>query len=142
MNYDGQVSYAIWLSLPPEARHQLVTLFDIPRSGRTVVEYRSTGAVVTSDGYTAADLQAISLPRMQSLLNSDSDNFYKLFEVVVLNLDALLGGTFVPSAPNQEPAPDERVYHTGVATVVEETIRFCDSCDSKGGRHKKVCPKR
>lgn len=140
----GQLSYAIWLTLPPEIKHKLVTLFDIPRSGRTVVEYRATGAVVTSDGYTAPDLQSISLAKMQGLTGSDSDNFYKLFEVVILNLDALLGGTIVaPTAPVErvtsknplQPVDPEKVIFTEFPKI------FCDSCDSKGVRHKKVCPK-
>lgn len=128
----GQLSYAIWLSLPNEVRHKLVTLFDIPRSGMTIVDYRATGAVVTSDGYTAPDLQAISLSRMQSLLGSESDNYYKLFEEVVTNIDSLIGGTF---------------FYADTVTAVsdlklEDAIKkFCDSCDSKGVRHKKSCPK-
>lgn len=150
----GQLSYAIWLSLPNDVRHKLVTLFNISRSGSTVVDYRAGGAVITSDGYTAPDLLAVSLPRMQGLLDTTDDNYYKLFEVVVLNIDALLGGTFAPPVSTQaDTAPEESVTHlrgegvfdkeTGevVTTKVEEVKRFCDQCDSKGVRHKKVCPK-
>lgn len=137
----GQLSYNIWLTLPADIRHKLVTLFDIPRSGRTVVEYRASGAVVTSDGFTAPDLQSISLTRMQGLLHSDSDNFYKLFEEAVTNIDALLGGTFVPTAPIQEATvPDERVDSNEAARIQKPP--FCDQCVSKGGRHLKSCPKR
>ena len=148
MYLDGQLSYHIWLSLPPEVRHKLVTLFDMPRTGRTVVEYRATGVVVTSDGFTPIDLQSVSLRRMQEMLGSDSDNYYKLFEVVVLNLDALLGGTFVALGTKQEVsevAPEERVTSAAELTPEEHVStdmpKFCGTCDSKGGRHKKVCPK-
>lgn len=138
---EGQLSYAIWLSLPLEIRTKLVTLFGIPRSGSTVVDYRVSGAVVTSDGYTAPDLQAISLRKMQHILDTDDANYYKLFEEVITHIDALLGGTFEAPVSSQEPTPpppEKRVY-----TPAEEAVlrRFCDSCDSKGGRHKKVCPK-
>lgn len=139
---EGQLSYNIWLTLPAEIRHKLVTLFDIPRSGRTVVEYRASGAVVTSDGFTAPDLQAISLTRMQGLLHSDSDNFYKLLEEAITNIDALLGGTFTPPAPIQEDAaPEQRVDSSHVSSGWVGKPAFCDSCDSKGGRHKKGCVK-
>lgn len=150
----GQLSYAIWLSLPNEVRHKLVTLFDIPRSGMTIVDYRATGAVVTSDGYTAPDLQAISLSRMQSLLGSESDNYYKLFERTVENIDPLLSGTYAALI-----ASDGEVLFEGKAPTIESMNKsvsnfvktpefkalkkslFCDSCDSKGVRHKKLCPK-
>lgn len=133
----GQLSYAIWLQLPPELRHKLVILFDIPRSGSTVVEYRAAGNVVTSDGYTAIDLQAVSTERMRGLLNSDSDNFYKLFEDITTHIDALLTGTFGSSAT----APEERIDTPQVSSGFSTLPPFCDSCDSKGGRHKKTCPK-
>lgn len=123
----GQLAYNIWIKLPEEVRHKLVVLFDIPRSGRTVVEYRAAGAVVTSDGFTPTDIEAITLEKMQGLLGSDSDNFYKLFEQVADNLDALLDGTLGKSDK--------------VDKMEAPTKPFCDSCDSKGGRHKKVCPK-
>jgi hypothetical protein len=151
----GQLSYAIWLQLPADIRHKLVILFNIPRSGSTVVDYRASGPVVTSDGYTAPDLQTITLVKMQGLLQSDSDNFYKLFEEVATNIDALLGGTFgaVATSSTVLPPPETRVEDKGVQfyddkigeemAEVAKLIKppFCDSCDSKGGRHKKVCPK-
>lgn len=121
----GLLSYNIWLQLPPEVRHKLVTLFDMPRTGRTTVEYRAEGAVVTSDGFTPLDLGSISLERMQRLLNSTSDNFYELFEKTVANLDPLLDGTFSTKVVNSASAKPA----------------FCDTCDSKGVKHKKVCPK-
>jgi hypothetical protein len=135
---DGLLSYNVWLALPSEVRHKLITLFDIPRSGNTTVEYRATGPVVTSDGFTPADLGAVSLSRMQGLLGSDSDNFYKLFEQVVNNLDDLLGGTLKAKSGEtiaaEDITPDEH--------LVIDRSTFCDQCTSKGGRHLKTCPKR
>lgn len=120
------MAYNIWIKLPEEVRHKLVVLFDIPRSGRTVVEYRAEGAIVTSDGFTPTDIEAITLDKMQGLLASNSENFYQLFSDVVDNLDALMAGTY------KEPR----------STLTTSVVKpFCDSCDSKGVRHKKVCPK-
>lgn len=113
--------------MPEEVRHKLVVLFDIPRSGRTVVEYRAAGAVVTSDGFTPTDIEAITLEKMQGLLGSESDNFYKLFEEVADHLDQLLDGSLGKIDKTDETETPAK--------------RFCDSCDSKGVRHKKACPK-
>lgn len=124
----GQLAYNIWIKLPSEVRHNLVVLFDIPRSGRTIVEYRAEGPVVTSDGYTPTDIEAITLEKMQGILGSPSDNFYQLFSEVVDNLDNLISGT-----PNKNVAP--------VESTPGARPPFCDQCDSKGVRHKKICPK-
>lgn len=127
----GLLSYNIWLQLPSEVRHKLVTLFDMPRTGRTTVEYRAEGAVVTSDGFTPIDLGSISLERMQQLLNSTSTNFYELFEQTVAHLDSLLDGTYTTVVA---------VKH-GHVPGIQDKPPFCDTCDSKGVKHKKVCPK-
>lgn len=116
----GQLAYNIWIKLPSEVRHNLVVLFDIQRSGRTIVEYRATGPIVTSDGYTPTDIEAITLEKMQSILGDKSDNFYTLFSDIVDNLQDIIDG----------------IYKT--EKIV--TTKFCDSCDSKGVKHKKICP--
>lgn len=124
----GQLAYNIWIKLPSEVRHNLVVLFDISRSGRTIVEYRAEGAVVTSDGYTPTDIEAITLEKMQMILGSTDENFYSLFSDVVDNLDSIVTGT----------------YHSVkeiVVTTLDEKKPFCDSCTSKGVKHLKVCPK-
>lgn len=129
----GQLSYAIWLSLPNDVRHKLVTLFNIPRSGSTVVDYRATGAVVTSDGYTAPDLQAISLTKMQGLLGSEDDNYYKLFESTVENIDSLLSGSYLKVVTfYNDPTPGKDISK-------DLRVIFCEFCTSKGVRHKKDC---
>lgn len=92
---DGQqfqpvLAYNVWLSLSVEKRKQLVTLFGIPRTGSNVVEYRASGNVMTSDGHTSSDLRAITTERMQHLLNSESRDFYGLFEEIVDSLDILM----------------------------------------------------
>lgn len=143
MHLDGQISYAIWLQLPVEIREKLVRLFGIPKSGRTVVEYRISGAVVTSDGYTAPDLQSISLAKMQALLDTDDTNYYKLFEDIINHIDALIGGTYEKGVVFYDDPhfPSDILKAIGETSKDIEKTKFCNQCDSKGGRHKKVCPK-
>lgn len=131
----GQLSYAIWLSLPNDVRHKLVTLFNIPRSGMTIVDYRATGAVVTSDGYTAIDLQAITLDRMKGLLGSEDDNFYKLFEEIVSNIDTVITGNYQSVVPDSADS-EHNFFRENPEYVVKV---FCKFCTSKGVRHKKDC---
>ena len=50
----------------------------------------------------------------------------------------------VASPPEPEPVPvpsPNPPEQTPSSTPAPEVKKFCDSCDSKGVRHKKVCPK-
>lgn len=86
------LSYVAWLSLPTETRQKLVALFEIPKTGESVIR---VGAIVdgnisaeqTSDGYTPKDLQVITLEKMQEVAGSKSTNFYELFGQIVKDID-------------------------------------------------------
>lgn len=81
-----QVSVHNWLELPMPTRVKLREIFGIKRSQGSLVE----GNVVKSDGTTYADLQAITVPKMQEYLRSSEDDFVTLFNdcvAVVANLD-------------------------------------------------------
>lgn len=88
------LSLNIWMSIPQGTRQKLAILFGIPRSGETVVAYQAEGAVVQSDGYTAEDLFAITIEKMQTLTGIKSDDFYLLFEETVDHVDAIIAGTY------------------------------------------------
>lgn len=126
MNFDGQLPYQLWLKLPKEVRNKLAVLFNIKRTGSTVVNYGPNGNTVESDGYKPTDIEAVTLEKMQELLHTNDTNFFGLFERVVNDLDALL-------------APPIQFDEVLEEIVVKKS--FCDSCDSKGGSHKKVCIK-
>lgn len=141
MIFDGVLPYQLWLKLPKEIRDKLVVLFHIKRTGSTVVDYGAAGNTVVSDGYKPTDIEAITLEKMQVLLDSDSTNFFELLEQVIAQIDALtappiqfyddkVGGIDIKDLP---PVDDKE-------TVVK--LPFCDQCTSKGGRHLKTCPKR
>lgn len=91
------LAYNTWLSLSRETRLKLVKLFEIPRTGETVVRSGSLSpqgniqGEVTSDGHSAKDLYAITIEKMQSFTGSDSADFYQLFKYLVDNLDDIIG---------------------------------------------------
>ena len=113
-----QVTIPMWLDLPQELRSKMVEIFALKRSGGTVIS--SVGGVMRceTDGYTHEDLIGISIDKMQDFLGEhDEKDFWKLLEATINKAEEGL-----PTAP-KEKAP------------------WCDSCDSKGVRHKKICPK-
>lgn len=75
-----------WLKLPMEVRVKLREIFNIPKSeGARVVNN-----TVESDGHTFRDLQALTVEKMQSYLDSKEDDFVKLFDEVLAKVDAEL----------------------------------------------------
>lgn len=100
MDTQPLLAYNTWLSLPRETRNKLVQLFNIPRTGESVVR---SGAVspegnimgeVTSDGHSAKDLYAITVEKMQEYTGSKHADFYKLWDETVSQLNA-------PEVPEQ-----------------------------------------
>lgn len=90
------LSQPVWLRLPQETRGKLVNLFGLKRSGATETYMgRDSMVRVVSDGYTAADLMAVTTIKMQELLGTDSTDFYGLFDEILANVDALLDGSFL-----------------------------------------------
>lgn len=147
---NASVSYQIWLKLPSDIRTKLVAMFHIPRSGSTVVDYGFNGTTVVSDGFKPQDIEAITLEKMQAIMDTDSTDFYGLFEEIILNIDALMQPKPFPLEGFGEMESLSSTEHIPVIEAVKGpsyTIdtstkpRFCDQCTSKGGRHLKMCPK-
>lgn len=105
-----------WMSLPREIRLELRRLFDIPQSN--VVEVRDN--TVITDGVTNDDLQVITLEKLKQVTKNNG-TFAELFEKAV-----------------KMAKPPVYISINGIQIMKKE---FCDSCDSKGVRHKKSCPK-
>lgn len=88
------LAYNIWLSLPQSTRAKLTKVFSIPRTGEVIV--RSGGMIngniageITQDGHSAKDLYAITVEKMQTVLDTDDTDFYKMFNHIVENIDYL-----------------------------------------------------
>jgi len=114
-----------WMSLPREIRLWLRAMFDIPQTN--VVEVRDN--TVLTDGVTNDDLKAITLEKLKEFTKQEG-TFAQLFEIVTQKLQF------------------ELAVQNGSITKLEEVkdlstqpVKYCDTCDSKKGRHKKVCPK-
>ena len=99
------LSYIVWLSLPREVRAKLAKVFNIPRTGESIIRSNSVSpegnimSTVQSDGYTPADLYAISLEKMQEMNKSSSTNFYELFDET---LKLITHGEYVPGQEKVE----------------------------------------
>ena len=103
------LSQHYWMSLSKETRTKLVSLFSIPHTGEAVVSYGPTGPTVQTDGYTYQDLLSISTEKMQELLGVESTDFYELIGEVVVNVDALIAGTYHKETPKEAAAIDEDI---------------------------------
>ena len=77
------LSTSAWLSLSKTTRAALAVLFNLPKTGTPSASIGSAGSKIESDGYTAQDLANITVTKMQAILDSDSNDFYGLFEQVV-----------------------------------------------------------
>lgn len=114
------LAYHAWLGLPQETRSKLTQLFHIPRTGESIVTTGmlpngTIGGVVQQDGHSASDLYAITVEKMQEVLNNpDEKDFHILFNGVVENLDAILG--IVP-----EPISSEDVISAPTPETVATT---------------------
>lgn len=120
------ISYLTWMSFNADLKRKLVALFEIPRSGETIVRSGvlpdgTIGSEVQSDGYTIQDLQAISLEKLQEFLGvpETDDNFYSLLETLVKNIDDFVEPTDAPEQ-TEEVLVQETVTIT--ETVTEEFV--------------------
>lgn len=127
------LSYVAWLSLPVETRQKLVALFEMPKTGESVIRVGAMmdgniGAEQTSDGYTPKDLQVITLEKMQEVAGSKSTNFYELFAQVVKDVDdyvETVPGAFVEEdiavgLGREEPLPSKDGNHAKETTKTKK----------------------
>jgi hypothetical protein len=78
-----QINSVQWLSLPMPTRQRLIELFDIKRSGFTIVEDN----VVRSDGHNDKDLAVITVEKMQEyLMDTVETDYFALFRRILLSI--------------------------------------------------------
>lgn len=130
-----------WIHLTKDVRNQLVQVFGIPRTGVTEVKDDQ----VVSDGHTMDDLGVITLEAMCEYIGSE-ETFARAWEITLSKVHAELNP---PVAIIQNVNGEATMIDVNSEFVVKEyvdpkafeKVAFCDSCDSKGVRHKKDCPK-
>ena len=142
------LSYAIWLELSKPTRAKLAQLFGFTPHGTPSVSIGAQGAVIIADEYSLQDLSVITLEKMQQLLNSDSTNFYELFNKIVENLDDLLNPKVasVKEINGELIIKEVKVEESKITFTSEEPPvqkqPFCTLCNSLGVRHKNGCPNK
>ncbi len=149
----------VWIDLPKVTRQHLAKVFGLTPNG--IAEIRDQ--FVVSDGYTNADLEGITKERMAVYVGSDA-SFSRLWELTLAKVKYELNPPIVLDLSLQSPenqAEFMNILNGGniklepVLSVKDKdgnellsmekgssiTIdKFCDKCDSKGVRHKKICP--
>ena len=134
-----QIYVPTWLELPKDIRAHIATVFSLVKTG--IAEVRDQ--TILCDGYSNDDLKGISAVKMAEYTGSPVETpFSQLWTITV-------------SKAKYEVHPPVNLpdFTQSVETVVAVTKdielntkdeivsdRFCDQCDSKGGRHKKICP--
>lgn len=73
------LSYPVWLSLPKETRYKIAKVFGIMARG---VGHTVDNRVV-ADNFIHADLAVITRERMREMTDSESNDFYVLFQKLV-----------------------------------------------------------
>lgn len=145
MEQTSLLSQSVWLELPLETRAKLAALFEMPEKGSVQTMYGPTGSVVISDGYSYDHLKLITLQKMNELLGTDSDNFYATFKNLVKHIDDIISGEKI--VIEMEKIIIDEVRLVGAVDFGEQEspilqpgrTNFCEFCDSKGVRHKKIC---
>lgn len=106
------LSLHTWVSLPTEQRDRIRIIFKIPRSGNTVV---FDGRVET-DGTTPEDMKHLTIEKMQEYLEDESTDFHKLFDKVLLKINAkkieamsqVPTAQLVPQTPKRRGRPSSK----------------------------------
>lgn len=121
------------MRLPLSTRQAIAAQFGIIKKGSTEVFDNQ----VKSDGYLITDVEgALHIDAIQRWTGCESTDFAVLWDALVVKAEGrdVVALVSEPTTINNQtltPPVDER---TG-------RVQFCDTCDSKGVRHKKACPK-
>lgn len=125
-----------WIDLPQETRDHLKKVFDIPRSGITEIRDQT----VIADGHTNEDLLVITADKMSAYVGSPTGtlDFSRLWLITLSKVKSEL------HPPVFYIQPDGLVTDlpsVGSILATEPVKKYCDTCVSTKGRHRKGCPK-
>lgn len=118
--------YSSWRSIPLSTRIIIANTFGVQKIGPTHV----VNNYVESDGYRIEDIErALNIDAIQKYVATNETDMVKLMDMLIAKAEGreYIGLVTEPVIVNEQ--------------VISPTTGFCDQCDSKGVRHKKVCPK-
>lgn len=129
-----------WVSLEKEVRQHLAKVFNLTATG--IAEIRDQ--TVISDGYSNADLDKITAAKMAEYVGSN-ESFPRLWEITLAKVKYELH----PPVDLEEIKEPEVIIPIQIPErtlnspnpIEVNSDKFCQTCDSKGVRHKKECPK-
>lgn len=116
----------VWIDLPKETRDHLAKVFNIQKTGITEVRDQT----VVSDGYTNLDLSVLTADKMSAYVGSPTGSltFSRLWEIVL-------------SKVKYELHPPMMEIQSDGLVVTVPPPKYCNTCISTKGRHRKGCPK-
>lgn len=123
--------YHNWLSLSLATRIKIAEQFRIEqKTGREVFD-----DIVKNDGYLIKDIEEkLNLDSIQKYLGTEVTDFAELWTMLV---DKIEGRFPIVEVTAIEVKSGQVI--PGEVLIIQKP--WCDTCDSKGVRHKKVCPK-
>ena len=136
-----------WIELPKDVRFHLAKVFGLVKTGITEIRDQT----VVSDGFTNKDLEGISFPAMAEYVGETNDTkvtFHRLWELTLAKVNSELhppinlNPVIIPrTEPRETPEVNSSLLIEAPKEIIKEIVKpFCDTCDSKGGRHMKSCP--
>lgn len=94
----------LWMQLDPKIRAELVSVFNIPRTGITEIRDQT----LISDGYSIEDLKVITLEKMNEYIGSNEETVARAWEITCSKAKSAVYPPFaVGLVPEPIPMADE-----------------------------------
>lgn len=94
----------LWMQLDPKIRMELVSYFNLKKTGITEIRDQT----LISDGYSVEDLREITLEKMNEYIGSSEESFSRAWEITCSKAKSIV---YPPIAmeipPTPIPMPDE-----------------------------------
>ncbi len=117
----------VWMDLPKETKDHLIKIFSLSRTGITEIRDQT----VVTDGYTNNDLATLTADKMSAYVGSPIGelSFSRLWEITLSKIKFELH------------PPVLEIQKDGLIIDIPPVKKYCDTCVSTAGRHRKGCPK-
>ena len=131
-----QIYQHLYIHLDREVREKLIKVFNIQKSGVSEI----LDQTLISDGVTNQDLSVITSKAMSEYLGvSEELPFSFLWEQVLSKISSKDEVPLTGEVLSIEQIINEPLEVSDETLEISEG-RYCQTCTSNGGRHKKGCP--